>query len=158
MSKLIGIAVMAAASALAFAALPASGQDTQPTRTLKLTGKPRPADLKMIDVRPHGESVGDRMVQSETLRQGKAPAARVESDCLLVDRTYEGAQCNFTLIFDDGTIIAEGASVSKRIPGIGGTDEDFAILGGTGAYDGASGSVALRSTGTRDNVTIRVRP
>jgi len=55
-------------------ALPASGQHDAPTGTMSLTGKQRPADQKTIDLKPRGESVGDRMLSSETLRRdGRQP-------------------------------------------------------------------------------------
>jgi hypothetical protein len=158
MKKLILTATIGVtATALALTAI-ASGQDPAAGGTLTLTGRPRPADVKTVDVKPKGESVGDRLVQSETLYNGKAVAARVESDCVLVDPSYQGAQCTATLIFKDGLVIAQTVSVSKRIPGVDGTNEDFAILGGTGAHVGAAGTIAVRSSNGRDRVTIAFQP
>jgi hypothetical protein len=158
MKKLILTATIGVtATALALATL-AEGQDTAAGGTLTLTGRQRASDTKMVDVRPKGESVGDRLVQSETLHKGKAVAARVESDCLLVDPRYEGAQCTTTLIFKDGLVVAQTASVSKRIPAVDGRNEDLAILGGTGAYVGAAGTIALRSSHGHDTVTITFEP
>jgi hypothetical protein len=159
MHKLAMVTALAAtASALALSALPASGQDGRPSGTLVLTGTQRPADQKTIDVKPRGESVGDRMISSETLRHNGAPVARVESECLLLDATYEGAQCIFTIMFRDGVLIGQGASVSKRVPGVDRADEDFAILGGTGRYAGVSGSVKVESTSQGHRVTVRFAP
>ena len=84
------------------------------------------------------------------------PVAREEGECLLLDRTYEGAQCTFTIMFHDGILIGQGASVSKRIPGIGSTDQRFAIVGGTGRFTGASGSVNVQSTRNGHRVTLRL--
>jgi hypothetical protein len=151
----IAAALAATGGALALTALPASGEDARPTGTMVLTGTQRPADQNTIDLKPRGESVGDRMLSSETLRRDGSPVARVESECLLVDATYEGAQCTFTIMFRDGVLIGQGASVSTRIPGVARTDDDFAILGGTGPYEGASGSVKVESTSKGDRVTLR---
>ena len=41
----------------------------------------------------------------------------------------------------DGRLTLQGASVSKPIPGVGGTGEQYAITGGTGAYQGATGTM-----------------
>jgi hypothetical protein len=157
MKKLtITAALAAAGSAVAVTTLPASGHDAQATRTIVLTGTPRPADQKTIDLAPRGESVGDRMLSSETLRRHSVPVGREEGECVLLDPTYEGAQCTFTIMFRDGVLIAQGASVSKRIPGIGSTDQRFAILGGTGPYTGASGSVDVQSTRRGHRVTLEL--
>ena len=152
----IAAALAVAGSAIALSALPASGHDAQATRTIVLTGTPRPADHKTIDLKPRGESVGDRMLSSETLRRHGVPVGREEGECVLLDTTYEGAQCSFTIMFRDGILIAQGASVSKRIPGIGSTDQRFAILGGTGPYTGASGSVNVQSTRNGHRVTLQL--
>jgi hypothetical protein len=149
-------AVGATGGALALSALPASSQNTRPSETMVLTGTQRAVDEKTIDLKPRGESVGDRIISSETLRRGAAPVARVESQCLLVDATYEGAECTFTIMFHDGVIIGQGASVSKRVPGVNPTNGDFAILGGTGPYQGASGSIDVEPTKTGHKVTLRI--
>jgi Phosphotransferase enzyme family len=147
MNKLaITAALATAGTAIALTALPASGHRAQGPRTIVLTGTPRPADQKTIDLRPRGESVGDRMLSSETLRRHGVPVTREEGECVLLDRTYEGAQCTLTIMFHDGVLIGQGASVSKRIPGIGSTDGRFAIVGGTGPSTAAAGSVSVRST------------
>lgn len=155
MHKLAMLAVAAAAGALALSALPASGQNTRPSGTMVLTGTQRAVDEKTVDLKPRGESVGDRIISSETLRRGAAPIARVESECLLVDATYQGAQCTLTIMFHDGVVIGQGASVSKRVPGVNPTNGDFAILGGTGPYEGASGGINVESTKTGHRVTLR---
>ncbi|HET7043766.1 MAG TPA: hypothetical protein VFI37_02860 [Gaiellaceae bacterium] len=151
---LAALAVCAAAIAVPVAARPAGGH-AAPSGTLVLTGKAAPADQKTIEAAPKGESVGDRLLQSETLRRNGRPAARAESDCMLVDATYEGAQCTITLLLGNGSLVLGGASVSKHIPGVGGTDDPYTILGGTGAYEGASGTAQVNTTSKGDTVVIR---
>jgi hypothetical protein len=159
MNKLtIAATLAAAASAAALSALPASGHDARRARTIVLTSVARPADQKTIDLKPRGESVGDRMLSSETLRRGGVPVAREEGDCVLLDPSYLGAQCSFTLMFRDGVLIGQGASVTKPVPGVGDTPDDFAIVGGTGRFKGASGSVNVQSTRTGHRVTLRLSP
>jgi hypothetical protein len=156
--ELTAAALAAAGSAVALTALPASGHDAQRARTIVLTSIARPSDQKTIDLAPRGESVGDRMISSETLRRGGVPVAREEGECLLLDPSYEGAQCSFTIMFRDGILIGQGASVSKRVPGVGATSGPFAIVGGTGRFAGASGTVDVQGTRTGHRVTVRLAP
>jgi hypothetical protein len=148
-------AVGATGGALALSALPASSQNT-PSQTMVLTGTQRAVDEKTIDLKPRGESVGDQIISSETLRRGDTPVARVESRCLLIDATYEGAECSFTIMFHDGVVTGQGASVSKHVPGVDPTNGDFAITGGTGPYERAFGAINVQSTKTGHKVTLRI--
>ena len=142
--------------------LPATGHDVKPSGTLAFTGKGSTRDQKMVDVRPTGISLGDHFLGAVTLRQAGAPAGRMEADCVIIDRRFEGQACSFTLILKDGQVAAQGAGVDKRIPGVGGTTpptgDEFAILGGTGAYQGAAGTLRLKSGRTGDTVTLLFSP
>ena len=44
--------------------------------------------------------------------------------------------------------------MDKRIRGVGGRGEEYAITGGTGAFKGASGSVRRTGDGRRDTLTF----
>ena len=158
-SKLTLLAALATAALVAAVeALPAPGHDVKPTGTLTFTGKGSNRDRKAVDVRPKGISLGDHFLGAETLRQGDAPAGRMDVDCVVIDRTYAGQACTATLILKDGQVAAQGAGVDKRIPGVGGTTpstgDEFAILGGTGAYQGAAGTLRLKSGTAGDAVTL----
>ena len=54
----------------------------------------------------------------------------------------------------DGRLTLQGAPIDKRIPGVGGRGEEFAITGGTGAYEGASGTMRRTGDGGRDRLTF----
>ena len=142
--------------------LPATGHDVKPSGTLAFTGKGSSRDQKVVDVRPRGISLGDHFLGAVTLRLAGAPAGRIEVDCEVVDRTYAGQACSLTLILKDGQVTAQGAGVDKRIPGVGGTTpptgDEFAITGGTGAYQGAAGTLRLKSGRTTDAVTLLFSP
>jgi hypothetical protein len=142
--------------------LPATGHDVKPTGTVAFIGKGSSRDQKMVDLPPKGISLGDRFVGAETLRQAGTPAGRIESDCVVVDRTYAGQACSVTLILKSGQVTAQGAGVDKRIPGVGGTTpptgDEFAIAGGTGAYQGAAGTLRLKSGRSGDAVTLLFSP
>ena len=154
-------ALATAAVVTGIVVLPATGHDVKPTGTLAFTGKGSNRDQKMVDAPPKGISLGDHFLGAETLRQAGAPAGRMEVDCAAVDRTYAGQACSLTLILKDGQVTAQGAGVDKRIPGVGGTTpptgDEFAITGGTGAYQGAAGTLRLKS-GRTDAVTLLFSP
>jgi hypothetical protein len=155
-------ALATAAVVTGMVVLPATGHDVKPTGTLAFTGKGSSRDQKMVDVRPKGISLGDQFLGAETLRQAGAPAGRMEVDCVVIDRTYAGQACSLTLILKDGQVTAQGAGVDKRIPGIGGTTpptgDEFALTGGTGVYQGAAGTLRLKSGRTSDAVTLLFSP
>ena len=142
--------------------LPATGHDVKPSGTLAFTGKGSSRDQKMVDIQPKGISLGDHFLGAETLRQAGARAGRMEVDCVVIDRAYAGQACSLTLILKAGQVAAQGAGVDKRIPGVGGTTpptgDEFAILGGTGAYQGASGTLRLKSGRAADAVTLLFSP
>jgi hypothetical protein len=138
--------------------LPATGHDVKPSGTLTFTGKASRGDQRMVDLPPKGISLGDHFLGAETLRQAGAPAGRMDIDCVIIDRTYEGQACSLSLILKDGQVTAQGAGVDKRIPGVGGTTpatgDEYAIAGGTGAYQGAAGALRVKAARTQDTVTL----
>jgi hypothetical protein len=150
------LAALAAGSAVAAAtALPATGQEAP--RTLTFASSESARDMRQIDAAPKGESLGDRLVFASTLRREGKVAGRMEGDCLAVDRTYEGMACTLTAILADGSITFQGAAVDKPIPGgVGGTREEYAVTGGTGAYAGMSGTLRRSGNGQRDTLVIQL--
>ena len=108
----------------------------------------------MIDSRPKGPSVGDRWLLASTLRQAGKTAGRLEGDCVAVDKRFGVLQCTVVVILADGRITLQGASVDERIPGVGGRGEEYAITGGTGAYEGAAGTMRRTGDGRRDTLTF----
>jgi hypothetical protein len=153
----IGCIVGAGAVAAAVAALPASGQDTPGQRTLEFTSVQRPRDFKLIDMRPRGDSAGDRYTFSTTLRRGGRPAGRLEADCVAVDPTYQGLQCTTVAILADGRLTAQGAYLGKRVPGVGRVREQYGVTSGTGAYEGATGVVTRSGSGKRDTLRLTLK-
>jgi hypothetical protein len=160
MTKTRTLAATIAAGTIATlaAVLPAHGQDAPGPRTLTVTTTEQHGDEHPIDTRPKGPSVGDRWLLATTLRQAGKPAGRLEADCVGVDKTYGVLQCNLVAILADGRLTLQGASVSKRIPRVGGTGEQYAITGGTGAYQGATGTMTRTGNGNRDTLTFSLNP
>src|SRR3954453_15774797 len=155
----VGVAVLAA---IGITALPATGQDGQPTGTLTFTGKAKKRDQKMVDVGRKGLSLGDRFLLSETLKQASATAGRIEADCVVLDQSYEGQACQLTLLLKDGQVTAQGAGLDKKLDGVARTStaagDEAAIPGGPRAYRGASGTVLVKSTSRGDTVTVAFTP
>jgi hypothetical protein len=153
------IALAAAATLIGGAtlAVTAHGQ-SQPPQTITLHGGPAATrDIKQIDVKPRGTSLGDRTLAAETLRRDRKPILRALVDCSALDASYGGPMCVVTLLTREGQITAQGASEDRALPGSGGdpgTAEVFAITGGTGTYTGANGTLRVRSTSTGDTFTI----
>jgi hypothetical protein len=150
----LAAALTAAALAGVAGVLPAQGQDPAATRTLTFASTQSPRDFKSIDVKPKGDSVGDRFVFSTTLRAAGKVAGRMEGDCLAIDGRFEALDCSLVAILADGSLTAAGAAVDKPIPGVGGTKEQYAVTGGTGAYVGATGVITRSGNGKDDKLTV----
>jgi hypothetical protein len=132
-----------AAAATAAAVLPLASAPAASDATFTLQSKLDKPTLHRIDVGRRGNSGGDMFVLSTTLlRNGKA-AGRAEYVQTAVDDRYQGISMVVHLLLPDGTIELQGAGLNRQAPGLPkpGAESDFAVVGGTGAYAGASGTV-----------------
>jgi hypothetical protein len=88
-------------------------------------------------------------VFSTSLRRDGNPDGRAEFVQTVVDARYRGISMRADLLLSDGTLELQGAGLSRRPPGGAkpSSETDMAIVGGTGAYAGASGSVKLVPSG-----------
>jgi hypothetical protein len=150
----VAVALTTAIIVCGIAVLPALGDAPAATRTLVFTSTESRRDFKAIDLPPKGQSVGDRYEFASMLHRHGRVAGRVEADCSAVDATYKALQCNLVVIRPDGSITLQGAYLNKPLPGVGGTHEEYAITGGTGAYAGATGSMTRTGNGTHDALTF----
>ncbi len=158
----LAIAASAALIGGAALAVTAQGQD-QTTKTITFTaGQPARRDIKQIDIKPSGESLGDQNIGAVTVRRDGKPIGRVLSQCTAIDARYEGQTCTITLLTRDGQIIAQGAGEHRALPGHGGnpgnTDDVFAITGGTGTYAGTTGTLRPHSTSKGAKFTVTLQP
>ena len=149
-SSFLRRAALPAVSLLAGSALAVSAADGQTGRTLEFAGSaPVPRDLKQVDVRPRGLSIGDHSLAAVTLRAGDRIAGRAHVICTIIDRRYEGQDCHWVLVFRDGTITASGGGLGRLLPGQPTSPphapDEYAVTGGTGAYRGASGTLAMEA-------------
>jgi len=154
MNKLLMPVAAAAAVAAGVAALPATGQDAPTTTRLVFESLGRDREEKFFDTRPRGESVGDRLLISSSLRRDGRVVGRMQADCVGQDRAFGSFGCTITAIFRDGQITMHGAALGRPLPGGGGTREEYAITGGTGAYVGAAGTFTRSGSGRRDTHTF----
>jgi hypothetical protein len=102
-----------------------------------------------VDARPKRTSPGDVFVFSTSLRRGGKLDGRAEFVQTVVDPRYHGISMRADLLLSDGTLELQGAGLSRRAPGGSKptSETDMAIVGGTGAYAGESGSVKLVPSG-----------
>jgi hypothetical protein len=152
--------VLAAAGALATHAVtsPAATSEPRSGRTISLTAITDRQSVHTEDVRPKGPSMGDQIVWSARLLSNRRVVGRFEAVSTAVDKRYEGISHRFTLLLADGTIEVSGAGPGRRIPGLPNQeDQEIAIVGGTGAYSGASGSYQMRYSNDRiTHITLRL--
>lgn len=137
-------AVTAVAVAVPLAAAPAA-----PSGGLTLTATVDTHSTARVDARPKGESPGDLSIFSATLRRDGHPDGRAEFVQTLIDPRYQGLSIRATLLLGDGTIDLQGAGLNRQPPGGAkpSPQTDLAIVGGTGAYAGAAGTVHLVPVG-----------
>jgi hypothetical protein len=159
---------LAAAAALALAALVAGvsmlaantgSAHASSARTITLVTHYEQASLRTDDVAPKGQSVGDQIFFSGSLVRGGKPAGRLEDVDVTIDARIEGVMRSVTLLLPDGTIVAAGAGGNKGATGWHPSASDaIAVIGGTGAYRGASGEIVahdLPNESQRLTVTLR---
>lgn len=158
-ASLAGAAVLAVAAtgALTFhpSSVSATADETADSTTLTFRIAPRGAEEKYIDIGRKGETVGDRFIGALTLRADGAIAGRLQNECVVLDRTYEGHLCTMAIILDGGSITLAGGGVNKAIPNIDGRDGDvFAVTGGTGDHQGAGGQLTVSNDGRTITITL----
>jgi hypothetical protein len=137
----------------------ASGRGhTARSRVLTLTSVLDPRSVQTTDVGPKGPSAGDVTVFSAALRQGKRVVGRLEGTTTAADPKYQGDVKTEYLALHGGTIAIIGGGQSGA-PGVGRPDSKIldSVVGGTGRYLGARGSVSARDiSDTTERITLRL--
>jgi hypothetical protein len=155
------VALVVPAAAIAVI-IPATSAPAAPSGSITLTSKLDMKTLVTVDAaRPQGHSAGDTITFSTTLIRNGKPAGRGEYAQTVADARYEGVVMQGQLLLPDGTIALEGGGLNKRPPG--GADpkseRDMAVVGGTGAYAGARGTVRMTDVGrTSQKLDITFAP
>ena len=154
--------ILAAAFAAAFAAaltaiaggvsLASASTEGAGGKTLTLVSESTELEHYVDNGKP-GESVGDIVFFQELLydrTRGAKPVGHSEIMCFFIGD--DGARCSGTFFLPEGKIEAGGAIHFRRVSRI-------PVLGGTGAYRGARGEVALTTINERrDRNVIRLLP
>jgi hypothetical protein len=141
---LVGAVVITAAAL----AVTAHGQAASKTIVFHIAAATR-RDTKQIDLKPNGISPGDEFLNAATISQAGSPVGRAIGACTVIDVSYKGQACVFTLVTRQGQLTLAGGGEERRLPGTGGQPgpgDEFAITGGTGSYAGAAGTATVRST------------
>jgi len=145
------ITALAALAAVAAAFLPSALATAAPDGTMTLTASFEQRSMAKVGGGQKGASPGETIVFSTTLRREGKVAGRGEFVQTVVDPRYRGISTRADLLLQDGTIELQSAGVSVRPPGGAkpSPDPDMAIVGGTGAYAGAAGTVRMTAAGHR---------
>ena len=143
------ILIPAVAAAAVASAVPLASAPAAPSGSFTLVASLDRHSMVRVDARPRGTSPGDVFVFSTSLRRGGSPDGRAEFVQTVVDPRYRGISMRADLLLSDGTLELQGAGLSRRAPGgaAPSSETDMAIVGGTGAYAGGSGSVKLVPSG-----------
>jgi hypothetical protein len=127
-------AAAAIVGGVASAALASADRRTS-ARAQTLTFKPVTAESQDVDLDPAGPSIGDQHLFADDLLAEDGKRAGRSSELCTVARLHpEQWQCVTTLSVRRGQIAGQGVFTP-------GTPFQYAIVGGTGGYRGASGFV-----------------
>jgi hypothetical protein len=165
MRQTITLAALAAAAVAAAVATTSSAQTTE-GRTLTMFQDVAHESNTLVDNAPRSPakspesrrfrpSAGDELVARTTVldrRGGKRTGTLYAHAAVVSGTRFDNAllQAQAVLVLGDGSIVFTGlAGVSER---------PFAVVGGTGAYEGARGSATEKETKAGTELTIRLLP
>lgn len=112
------------------------------------------SESTFVDERRRGESVGDRYYSAATLRSGGEVAGRLQGECAVLDKTFEGHLCHLVLVVEGGQLTFTGGGTHKPIPNVGEAGDVFALTGGTGEFQGARGQMVAEEDGRTLTITL----
>jgi hypothetical protein len=141
--KRLAVVIAAACAAIVSAAVVVGSSGAQqpgpPTGTLELVALDREASFKFIDVPPRRrESAGDQFILNERLRDNSnRPVGRAHAAFVNTPGKPSAAQGSGTFVFGNGQVVVTGV-VDER-----GRTDTMAVVGGSGAYTGARGTLLI---------------
>jgi hypothetical protein len=144
--RIFALAVLVAALAAGLWAVLA---DAAPEGSLTVLARLDRHSLMSVNGGQKGHSPGETIVFSTALSENGKPSGRGEFVQTIVDPRFRGVSFRADLLLPTGTIELQGSGLSKRPPGgaIPKSEIDMAVVGGTGAYAGASGTVQVSRAG-----------
>ena len=148
----------AAALAAAAALLPLDSAPAAPNQTFTLQSHLDKATLHRIDNGEPGASAGDVTLLATRLTRDGKPAGRALYVHTSIDDRYRGVSMIAHLLLRDGTLELQGEALERQAPGLGKppTEFDLAVVGGTGAYAGATGTVHPVDVGSRQDLQVHL--
>jgi hypothetical protein len=148
-------AVGVIALVLATAALSAGGGAG---RSLVLNVRIEPASFTTSDIAPKGRSAGDTTTFSGAVTRAGKPFGRYEDVDIGIDQRIQGVLRHAVLLLPDGSLVIEGGGGNVAAGGWTPKPSDvFAVVGGTGAYAGRTGTARMKDLGgTTLQLTIEV--
>lgn len=120
--------------------------------TIQITD--RELSVVRVDVGPKGKSPGDMDIIRQTLynqRVTERAIGHAELVCTFIDRRRTRV-CRGTYVLPKGKLVVGGSLLYRQF-------YELAVLGGTGLYDNAQGSLVVTRTAThpvRDRVVFRL--
>jgi Dirigent-like protein len=139
--SVVALVISIAAMGVALIAVVIGEEDTRAFDAVVLADQGE--DEFESDLGMRGDSAGDVLGWVNPIeRDGDASGTQL-SVCTRTTGDEEASTlaCTLTLKFEEGSIVSEGLFDTAR------DEEDLAILGGTGEYEGARGHVTWRSFG-----------
>jgi hypothetical protein len=164
------VRTVAVACAMGIAAAACASAQAKPrVRTLTVVAQLSQTERGFNDVAPSGRSMGDVYVSSAPIsnKAGKV-VGTYDLSCTITDEDQGGGlartMCtSSTTINGRGEIVAAGISVLRPSSGTPGPlgllarEAEFAVIGGTGDFVGARGSVVSKRSETRRTLRYRYR-
>ena len=103
-----------------------------------------PDSSTQVDGGAKGDSLGDLVLAAADLRRAGKAYGRLALVDYVLDKRYEGSMKIGTMFLPRGTLSLQGGGVNVPVPGAARQDkEQLAVVGGTGAYERAAGSVTI---------------
>jgi len=104
---------------------------------VELSFRAKTVEQSDLDLGEEGPSLGDQFIFHDVLRQGGERIGHDGGVCTITSADLSQAQCVVTAWLEDGQITVQGLVQESQEP----ERLVFAVTGGTGAYEGASGEV-----------------
>jgi hypothetical protein len=147
----VGI-IATAALVLAVIALVTTGEDEN-SRTIELVSITDPRAEASADLGEQGDSATDVATFSEEARQDGKPVGRTFGSCTLAGTPQDGRGiCSLTSELKEGKVTAAGTIDFRRED----QPQDLPIVGGTGEFENASGTLTIGPAGQDTRLTITV--
>jgi hypothetical protein len=143
--------LLTVAGALAAGAVLASAATSAPRQSWTMAFDAEQTTTNFVDNAPKGESPGDTLAFTDTLRRNGAVVGFAEATGTLVDRKRDANELQGTFDLPGGRVMIGGISIGQA------PLQTFAIVGGTGRYEGVRGTATIRNGAHGATIVLQVR-